>query len=281
MGSRRRSVFERLGPPADAPAAATAAEEQAIDDGPPPGFGPPLKQRVALAHPLVARHLMRAHSQQRGAADGSQPASQEQAVEQPRKQQPRRRRQRQPPQEQQQGSAADAIDTRQQRQQPGRSRGGQGGVQQELQRLQAERDAAEEMLGQMVRGLFVAGGLSRAACLGLCQTVAHPLSQPLPTIACLLSSCHLANRPATFANPTRPTTPPHPTPPLLPQAAQTQSLLADKAALQQQAAKLEALACALQERLDYLLLEDDSQVEGGQGGVRRGAPPAAHHPSLA
>ncbi|PRW59952.1 acetyltransferase [Chlorella sorokiniana] len=49
-------------------------------------------------------------------------------------------------------------------------------------------------------------------------------------------------------------------------AAQTQSLLADKAALQQQAAKLEALACALQERLDFLLLEDDSQewdaVEG-------------------
>ncbi len=44
------------------------------------------------------------------------------------------------------------------------------------------------------------------------------------------------------------------------QAAQTQSLLADKAALQQQAAKLESLVCALQERLDFLLLEEDSQV---------------------
>lgn len=60
------------------------------------------------------------------------------------------------------------------------------------------------------------------------------------------------------------------TPATTSQAAQTQSLLADKAALQQQAAKLEALACALQERLDFLLLEEDSQVGGAAWWVAQG-----------
>ena len=150
MGSRRKSVFERLGPlPADAPSPPPAVAEQQAQPLP--------KQRVALAHPLVARHLMLAQSEKAAAAVGAPPgllgpAAVQQHEQHQRRQQQHRRRQRDRPHEQQRGSTASSSEGRQRRQQRDRSRGSQNGLQDELQRLQAERDAAEEMLGQMVSG---------------------------------------------------------------------------------------------------------------------------------
>ena len=150
MGSARKSVFERLGPLlADAPSPPPAVAEQQAQPLP--------KQRVALAHPLVARHLMLAQSEKAAAAGGAPPgllgpAAVQQHEQHQRRQQQHRRRQRDRPHEQQRGSAASSSEGRQRRQQPDRSRGSPNGLQDELQRLQAERDAAEEMLGQMVSG---------------------------------------------------------------------------------------------------------------------------------
>lgn len=141
----RQSVFDRLGPPNDDGSARLASEEVAAADT---AAAP--KQRVALAHPLVARQLQQVAGSRATAVDHSKPQP---AAAQPLGQRQRRRRQ-QPgcsssSEEHTQRQTSSSGVTGRRRRQPANPAHGNEQLQEEMQRLLAEREAAEEALGQM------------------------------------------------------------------------------------------------------------------------------------